>query len=121
MFQKWPFTTPQLVASLLTVIILSSLSLPFASILFGISRSLILPLLYQLPLLHYALRPFTAHFLRGGTWTLVLPLYHISFLFRTWFLSSTTLSLWELTETIFDAFISQVRHFLMDMVSNICN
>ncbi|KAG6816606.1 hypothetical protein H0H87_004698 [Tephrocybe sp. NHM501043] len=89
--------------SMVIAALLSTLVVPFATIVFGIVR-FTLPLVYKLPLLHNFLRPFTAHFLRGP-WTLLLPFRHISLLIRAWFVAFTTIATWEYSNATFETFI----------------
>ncbi|KAG6860815.1 hypothetical protein C0995_007316 [Termitomyces sp. Mi166 len=97
------FTIGDVVQSIVIAALLATLALPLAALAFGLVR-LVLPLVYKLPLLHILLRPFTAHFLRGS-WTIFLPLRHISLLVRAWFLAFTTLATWEFSNVIFDTFV----------------
>lgn len=60
-----------------------------------------LPILYKLPLLSLALRPFTAHFLKGS-WTASLLLWNLALVFRAWCLAFSTLLNWELVDALFD-------------------
>ncbi|KAL6298512.1 nucleoporin protein Ndc1-Nup [Sparassis latifolia] len=66
--------------------------------LFGLSRSVVLPLLYTLPIVPRILRPFSAHFLRGS-WTLLLLPRHFSLVIRTFYLGLTTVAFWEFAES----------------------
>ncbi|KAH6887245.1 nucleoporin protein Ndc1-Nup, partial [Coprinopsis sp. MPI-PUGE-AT-0042] len=81
-------------------------SLPLACIIFGAIRMLVLPILFQLPLIHTFLRPFAYHFLRGPV-TLALPFLHLPLLARAWFVGLTTFFLWEVSETLFDGSVSE--------------
>ncbi|RDB16603.1 Nucleoporin NDC1 [Hypsizygus marmoreus] len=85
--------------------VFTTLTVPFSAVIFGLAR-MTLPAIYQLPLLHYFLRPFTAHFLRGS-WTIFLPFRHLALLSRAWFLGFTTIFTWELSNGLFDTFIYQ--------------
>ncbi|KAF8879244.1 nucleoporin protein Ndc1-Nup [Infundibulicybe gibba] len=99
------FGLSHIVRVLATGVVLASMTLPLALGLFAAAR-ICLPLLYKLPLLHRLLRPFTAHFLRGPS-TVLLPLYHLPLLLRSWFLALATLLGWESADTIFDVFVTQ--------------
>ncbi|KAK7047372.1 hypothetical protein VNI00_006603 [Paramarasmius palmivorus] len=109
------FGLVELIQTLLSSCILTTMILPVASLLFVICRVL-LPILFKVPILPIFLRPFTAHFLRG-TWSLLLPFYHYGLLFRAWFLGFTTIATWEFSEALFDTFIPQpvrVSHITPD-------
>ncbi|KAG6878235.1 hypothetical protein C0993_010357 [Termitomyces sp. T159_Od127] len=97
------FNIGDVVQSIVLAGLLATLVLPLTALVFGFVR-LALPLLYQLPLLHIFLRPFTAHFLRGP-WTIFLPFRHVFLLVRAWSLAFTTLAAWEFSNAIFDTFI----------------
>ncbi|KJA18284.1 hypothetical protein HYPSUDRAFT_45462 [Hypholoma sublateritium FD-334 SS-4] len=60
-----------------------------------------LPILYKMPFLPFALRPFTAHFLKGS-WTASLLLWNFTLVFRSWCLAFSTLLNWELVDALFD-------------------
>ncbi|KAA1477952.1 hypothetical protein DENSPDRAFT_867789 [Dentipellis sp. KUC8613] len=68
---------------------------------FGLARTLVLPLLFRIPVLSLALRPFCAHFLRGP-WTIGLLPRHFALVARTCVLSFTTVLSWEFAESLFD-------------------
>ncbi|KAG6853758.1 hypothetical protein C0991_001588 [Blastosporella zonata] len=97
------FSIGDIVHSIVIAALVSTLVLPFATIIFALLR-FALPLVYKLPLLHNFLRPFTAHFLRGPM-TLLLPFRHISLLVRTWFIAFTTIATWEFSNATFETFI----------------
>ncbi|KAF8635261.1 hypothetical protein AX15_000484 [Amanita polypyramis BW_CC] len=112
-----PITPLTVIHTLFISTILATLSAPLTCLLFVISR-LLLPLLYLIPPLPYLLRPFTAHFLRGS-WSLSLPLYHLSLLIRGWFITYTTLLIWEFASVLFELSISQpitVSHLTADPI-----
>lgn len=92
--------------------IVSTLTLPITAVLFGLAR-ITLPIVYRLPLVPSLLRPFTAHFLRGS-WTILLPLFHLPLILKAWFIAFTTLTIWEFTNAIFDTIIFQVCFILFD-------
>ncbi|KAG6827985.1 hypothetical protein H0H92_009749 [Tricholoma furcatifolium] len=100
---KRRFSLGDIIQSIVVAALVATLALPMATLVFALFR-VTLPLVYKLPLVHTVLRPFTAHFLRG-TWTLLLPLYHIPLLARAWFLAFSTLSIWEFSNATFDTFI----------------
>ena len=74
---------------------------------FAVTRSMVLPLLYQLPLVPMLLRPFTAHFLRGQ-WTPWLLNRHWSLVSRAFYLALGTVCTWEFAESSFDAIVAEV-------------
>ncbi|KZT25546.1 hypothetical protein NEOLEDRAFT_1202644 [Neolentinus lepideus HHB14362 ss-1] len=90
----------------LTTIAVTTLSLATSTVLFGVTRILLLPILFHIPVLRLALRPFATHFLRGP-WTLSLPLRHLELLFRCFALGLSTVATWEVSESIFEAQISE--------------
>lgn len=96
----------ELMRVFVVVIVFSSASLVCASLSFATIR-IIFPMLYRFPLLPIILRPFTGHFVRGSL-TLLLPFSHIGLLFRAWFISFTTMFVWEISELLFDVLIPQV-------------
>ncbi|TEB26038.1 hypothetical protein FA13DRAFT_1756427 [Coprinellus micaceus] len=104
---------PSVVLQVMVAFFVSTVSItatiPLACTAFALIRVFILPTLYQLPFVRIALRPFTAHFLRGP-YTLSLPFRHIQLLARSWFVGLTTLFLWEATEYMFDGMLSEPVH-----------
>ncbi|KAJ3895442.1 nucleoporin protein Ndc1-Nup-domain-containing protein [Lentinula edodes] len=119
---KWSIASNQyrlnvfeLMRVFVVVIVFSSASLVCASLSFATIR-IIFPVLYRFPLLPIILRPFTGHFVRGSI-TLLLPFSHIGLLFRAWFISFTTMFVWEISELLFDVLIPQpikVSHLISD-------
>ncbi|KAH8078741.1 nucleoporin protein Ndc1-Nup [Cristinia sonorae] len=96
----------KLLTSSITMAILVAISTSVNTVIFGLGRSLVLPILFRLPIIPRFLKPFTAHFLRG-------PL-SFSLLFRNWSLiqSSYNLALftvlnWEFAEAVFDTYVSE--------------
>jgi len=106
---KWPLSLAEILKALVIVVLFASFTLPCSTVIFAVTRML-LPILYETPVLHLVLRPLSAHFLRGS-WTIFLLFRHFPLLFRAWFLSFTTLAAWETSEVLFDAFVTQVRFF----------
>jgi nucleoporin NDC1 len=104
---------PSVVLQVMVAFFVSTVSItatiPLACTAFALIRVFILPTLYQLPFVRIALRPVTAHFLRGP-YTLSLPFRHIQLLARSWFVGLTTLFLWEATESMFDGMLSEPVH-----------
>ncbi|TBU62391.1 hypothetical protein BD310DRAFT_946045 [Dichomitus squalens] len=75
-----------------------------------ISSEVVLPTLYQLPFVPMLLMSFAAHFLRGQ-WMLLLLMRHWSLVIRVFYLALTTVSIWELAESVFDFTVPEV-HFI---------
>lgn len=90
----------------LTVVILTLLCIFASAAVFGLTRILLLPVLFRLPLVHLLLRPFATHFLRGP-WTISLPWRHLGLLFRTFFLGATMVATWEVSDGLFDLYIAE--------------
>ncbi|TFY52622.1 hypothetical protein EVG20_g10473, partial [Dentipellis fragilis] len=68
---------------------------------FGLTRTLVLPILFKVPVVSMVLRPFCAHFLRGS-WTISLLPRHLGLISRTCMLGLTTIVSWEFAESLFD-------------------
>ena len=79
---------------------------------FAIVRSAVFPIVYQLPLVSWVLRPFTAHFLRGQ-WTLMLFSRHWPLITQAFYLALSTVGIWEFAESSFDNIVAQVPRFLL--------
>ncbi|KZP26794.1 hypothetical protein FIBSPDRAFT_918061 [Athelia psychrophila] len=103
---KSPFSGAHLLKTAMTVTTLTLFGFTFACLGFGLARTLALPLLLRLPLVHQLLRPFTAHFPRGA-WTLWLPIRHAILVARAFCLGWSTVAGWEHAEGLFDLFIAQ--------------
>ncbi|EGN94543.1 hypothetical protein SERLA73DRAFT_188503 [Serpula lacrymans var. lacrymans S7.3] len=104
--RRWLFSVGDLMKLLLTISLFVTLSFGLYGVAFGLARSIILPILFKIPILHHLLRPFTAHFLRGS-WTLLMPLRNFSLVLRTLSLGMITLVNWEFAEALFDVYIPQ--------------
>ncbi|KAI0037120.1 nucleoporin protein Ndc1-Nup, partial [Vararia minispora EC-137] len=96
------------IAQRLIVVSIASLLLSISglvgyTILFAFVRSLVLPVLLSVPVLHMAFRPFCAHFIRGR-WTVLLPLSikNIVHIWRTYLLNLFLVASLEFAETLFD-------------------
>ncbi|KAH9923390.1 nucleoporin protein Ndc1-Nup [Amylocystis lapponica] len=105
---RWPRSSPaepelqafvlaRLATVLVTIALFNALSIAAHTVLFGFARSVVLPLLYALPFVSRALRPFSAHFLRGS-WSLYLVIRHWSMVCRAFYLGFATLMSWEFAE-----------------------
>ncbi|PCH37156.1 hypothetical protein WOLCODRAFT_140745 [Wolfiporia cocos MD-104 SS10] len=68
------------------------------TVAFGLARSIAIPIIFKIPLVRNALKPFIAHF-RRGSFTLTLLLRNLSFIIRTSFLGLTSALCWELAES----------------------
>ena len=79
-------------------------------VLFAVGRTVVLPILFKIPVVSHLLRPFAGHFLRG--FTPVLLFTQLPTITRAFFLGITTLASWEVSETLFDASASEVRFML---------
>src|SRR6267154_3958108 len=95
------------------MILFTSFSSMVYNVVFGLSRILVLPLLLKLPVVSSLVRPFAAHFARGPL-TLSLPILHWSLLVRSFIMGLTTIMNWEFAESLFDAYVPQVK-FLFAM------
>lgn len=76
--------------------------------LFAVGRTVVLPILFKIPVVSHLLRPFAAHLLRG--YTPLLFFTQFPTILRAFFLGITTLASWEVSETLFDTSVSEV-HF----------
>ncbi|EMD32361.1 hypothetical protein CERSUDRAFT_118729 [Gelatoporia subvermispora B] len=99
----------QLLTMLVTVGIFSGLCVAGHTLLFGLARSIALPVVFRIPIVSRFLRPFMAHFLRGR-FTLTLLARHWSLITRTFYLGITTLAGWEFAESAFDEAVSVSHH-----------
>ncbi|KAL0959063.1 hypothetical protein HGRIS_014363 [Hohenbuehelia grisea] len=104
---KRPFSFIDVIKTLTIASLLSSIVLPIAVVSFGLLRVFVLPVLFKVPFVSMFLKPFTAHFLRRGSYTIFLPWRHAWLICRAWFLMVTTYSVWDFTEMLFDAYVSQ--------------
>ncbi|TFK65917.1 hypothetical protein BDN72DRAFT_844963 [Pluteus cervinus] len=95
----------ELTKTVIVSVVISLLTVPTSAVIFGLAR-LLLPIIYQLPLLSTLLRPFTAHFLRGS-WSVLLPFYHFPLFLRAWFLAFTTVFAWDISALLFDTVVTQ--------------
>ncbi|KAF9653627.1 hypothetical protein BDM02DRAFT_3226294 [Thelephora ganbajun] len=73
--------------------------------LFVVGRTMILPILFKIPVVSHLLRPFATHFLKGYTPVLLFTQFPV--ILRALFLGITTLASWEVSETLFDASVSE--------------
>ncbi len=103
------FSLARIVTVALTTLLYSSVTALAYLVVFAFARSIVLPTLYQLPLVPRLLKPFTAHFLRGQ-WTLFLLARHWSLVRRAFYLALTTVGIWEFAESAFDAIAAEVRN-----------
>ncbi len=75
---------------------------------FGLMRAVALPILFQIPLVSYSLRPFLGHFIRGR-WSLVYLWRNRALAWNCFFLGLTTIWGWEFAESLFDDKVQEVR------------
>lgn len=75
--------------------------------LFALGRTVVLPILFKIPIVSHLLRPFAAHLLKG--YTPVLFFTQFPTILRALFLGITILASWEVSETLFDHMVSEVR------------
>ncbi|KAH9918053.1 nucleoporin protein Ndc1-Nup [Fomitopsis serialis] len=99
--EKYPFRLARVVTTLITIGLFVGLSTIGYTVLFGLVRSIALPLVYALPYASQFIRPFTAHFLRGP-WTITLLVRNWSLVWRTFFVGVTTAACWEFAESPLD-------------------
>ncbi|KLO15190.1 hypothetical protein SCHPADRAFT_849874 [Schizopora paradoxa] len=92
---------PVLTASVMSIGMMTVFSTTVTVILFAVSRIVVLPILYRIPIVHGILRPFIAHFLRPK-FTVTFLWTHFAMILRAHFISLTTLLLWEVTSVMFD-------------------
>ncbi|KAI0746295.1 nucleoporin protein Ndc1-Nup [Daedaleopsis nitida] len=100
------FGLARVVTVVLTALIFTLIITAAHLVVFAISRSILLPFLYRLPLVPALLRPFTAHFLRGQ-WTFMLLTRHWSLVTRAFYLALSTVAIWEFAESAFDAIAAE--------------
>ena len=96
------FGLARVVTVVLTTLVYTMMVTVAHLVIFALTRSTVLPLLYQLPFVPVLLRPFTAHFLRGQ-WTLMLLTRHWALVTRAFYLAVSTVGIWEFAESAFDA------------------
>ncbi|KAG1726683.1 nucleoporin protein Ndc1-Nup [Suillus lakei] len=101
-----PFAPSNLLKLLLTMTLFTSFSSVVYSVVFGLSRVVVLPLLLKLPVVSSIVRPFIAHFAKGP-WSLTLPILHWSLLVRSFMMGLVTVMSWEFAESLFDAYVPQ--------------
>ncbi|KAJ3479451.1 hypothetical protein NLI96_g9046 [Meripilus lineatus] len=107
-------------ASFITATISMSILAAFAIaahlVLFGLSRSILLPIVYKIPILPRFIRPFSAHFLKGPMSFVVLA-QNWSLVSRAFVVGFMTLLQWEFSESVFDALVAEpvvVSHSVAD-------
>ncbi|KAF9044200.1 nucleoporin protein Ndc1-Nup [Panaeolus papilionaceus] len=110
---RWPLSVNQKGSALYLSVLLSSvvssvfttMSLVASMATFAAMRT-VLPILFKFPILPLFLRPFTAHFVKGS-WSFLLPFFHLSLLFRAWLLAFTTFFVWDLADSLFDTVVAE--------------
>lgn len=98
----------RVVTVIATSLVFASLSIAGHGLLFVLSRSLALPVIFRVPLVSRLLRPFAAHFLRGS-WSLALFARNFGLIFRVWALGFMTIASWEFAESMFDSAVAEVN------------
>ncbi|KAI9441473.1 nucleoporin protein Ndc1-Nup-domain-containing protein [Lactarius indigo] len=95
------------------------------TIAFGLTRSIALPVLLQIPLVSRLFRPFLGHFLRGR-WNLAHLWWNRTLIWHAFLLGLTTVGGWEFTESLFDdkvqepiAVASQTADSMLTLISGI--
>lgn len=74
---------------------------------FGLMRAVVLPILFQIPLVSHLFRPFLGHFVRGR-WSLLLLWRNRTLAWHSFLLGLTTASAWEFAESLFDEKVQEV-------------
>jgi len=75
---------------------------------FGLVRAVVLPTLFQIPLVSHLLRPFLGHFIRGR-WSLVYLWRNRALAWHSFFLVLATVWGLEFTECLFADKVQEVR------------
>jgi nucleoporin NDC1 len=75
---------------------------------FGLVRAVVLPILFQIPLVSHLLRPFLGHFIRGR-WSFVYLWRNRALAWHSFFLALATIWGWEFAESLFDEKVQEVR------------
>lgn len=99
--------TAKLLALAVTVPIFGAFCTVVQLTLFVVGRTVVLPIIFKIPIVSYLLRPFAAHLLRG--YTPILFFTQFPTISRAIFLGITTLASWEVSETLFDHVVSEVN------------
>ncbi|KAI0070659.1 hypothetical protein K474DRAFT_744568 [Panus rudis PR-1116 ss-1] len=111
---KQQYLLAKLLTSLTSLLLLTTLSLFLSTTLFTLTRSLILPIIFKLPLVSRVVKPFMAHFARGG----VLPLgRNLGVVGRAWAVGMGMGLGWEVAEGLFEGVVAQpikVSHLTPD-------
>ncbi|KAL4251139.1 NDC1 family protein [Abortiporus biennis] len=110
------FRLAHILTGAFSMLILAALSITVHTSLFALTRSVVLPILYKVPILSRFLRPFSAHFLRGS-FSLVLLAKNWSLVWRTFVVAYFTAVNWEFAEGVFDSLVAEpivVSHLTAD-------
>lgn len=108
------FMLARVVTILISSLVLSVVGLITHAVLFGLSRAIVLPVVFRLPVISRLLRPFMAHFLRGS-WSLTLLTRNIPLMFRAWAVGFMTILNWDFAESIFDSIVAEVSNSMSAM------
>jgi hypothetical protein len=92
----------------ITTIALTTVTFVAYTLAFGLVRAVVLPLLFQIPLVSHLLRPFLGHFIRGR-WGLLLLWRNRGLAWHNFLLGLTTIGAWEFAENLFDEKVQEVR------------
>ncbi|KAI0691477.1 nucleoporin protein Ndc1-Nup [Cytidiella melzeri] len=98
------FLLARIVTVLATSGVMAIMGISGHALLFVLSRSIALPILFKLPIISRLLRPFAAHFLRGS-WSLSLLAKNGGLIFRAWTLGFMTVANWEFADSLFDTVV----------------
>ncbi|TCD63234.1 hypothetical protein EIP91_005819 [Steccherinum ochraceum] len=110
------FRLAQAFTSTITMVLLTALSLALHTCVFGLGRSLVLPIIFKLPVVSMLIRPFAAHFLRGPL-SFTLFIRNWALIRRAYALGLFTTLNWEFAETVFDTYVAEpltVSHVTAD-------
>lgn len=103
------FMLARILLVLFTAVTVSGAGIVAHALLFGLARSIALPVLMKVPFVPRILRPFMAHFLRGA-WSITLLTRHFTLILRAFFLGLMTMANWDFAESIFDSSVAEVCH-----------
>ncbi|KAJ8507456.1 hypothetical protein ONZ45_g10177 [Pleurotus djamor] len=100
------FALPNYARAAVVAALLTSIALPVSMLSFTVARVILLPIIFKIPFVPVFLKPFMAHFLRSP-WHMLMPFRYAALLSRCWFLGTTTVALWEVSNALFDHFVPQ--------------
>ena len=91
-----------------TAIAFTTVTFAVYMLAFALVRAVLLPILFQIPLVSHFLRPFLGHFIRGR-WSLVYLWRNRALAWHSFFLGLATIWGWEFAESLFDDKVQEVR------------